>query len=153
MNRVPRGFFDDSPHRRAHLSARPHVPDTPSRPSLFRWAQNLLSGRPNSAQVERHERSLVVVDVSYANGNRRNASAREKRRPIPLKPTNTAAGSSRPPNSNVTQQSAQAQLSSQLQATISTASTTPSGQRARRWTTSSWLKTWLYYIYNICGKY
>ncbi|KAG1846555.1 hypothetical protein DFJ58DRAFT_489565 [Suillus subalutaceus] len=142
-NRVPRGFFDDSPHRRAPLSARPHAQDTPSRPSLFRWARNLLSGGPSGPQVERHERSLVAVDVPYAKGKRvrsclfprmfklpshitqRNTCAREKRRPILLKPTNAAAGSSRPPNSNVTQQSAQAQLSSQQQAAVSTSSSTP----------------------------
>lgn len=126
-NRIPRGFFDDSPYRPAHLSssARPHTDDTPSQPSILRWARNLLSGRPSGTQVEWHKRSLVVVDVPYAKGKRRNASARERRKPIQWKPTNSAAGSSRPPNSNVTQQPAQAQSSSQPQVAISMSSTTP----------------------------
>ncbi|KAG1844608.1 hypothetical protein DFJ58DRAFT_802115 [Suillus subalutaceus] len=121
-NRVPRGFFDDSPH--PHRSAQPDPHDAPSQ-SLFQWARNIFSGRPSSAQVELHEHSPTAVDVPYAKGKRRNASAREKRRPALKIPT---ASSSRPPNSNATQQSnsaAQAQSSSQPHAAGSTSTAPP----------------------------
>ncbi|KAG1844609.1 hypothetical protein DFJ58DRAFT_747589 [Suillus subalutaceus] len=100
----------------------PH--DAPSH-SLFQWARNVFSGRPSSAQIELHERRQAVVNVPYAKGKRRNACAREKRRPALKIPT---ASSSRLPNGNVTKQSsgaAQAQSSSQLQAAASTSTAPP----------------------------
>lgn len=118
-NRVPRGFFDDSPH--PHRSVRPDPHDAPSQ-SVFQWARNIFSGRPSSAQIEPHKHGSAVP---YAKGKRRNASAREKRRPALKMAT---ASSSRPPNSNATQQSsgaAQAQSSSQPQAAASTSTAPP----------------------------
>ncbi|KIK48070.1 hypothetical protein CY34DRAFT_798701 [Suillus luteus UH-Slu-Lm8-n1] len=126
-HQVPRGFFDGdlrSPNR-AHSSARRAPRDSPSRTRLFHWVRNLLSGRQSSVPTELRKHRSVVVDVPYAKGKRRNASAREKGRPIPKK---AVASSSRPPNSNVTPQSssaAQTQPSSQPQHAISTSSTTP----------------------------
>ncbi|KAG2028919.1 quinon protein alcohol dehydrogenase-like superfamily [Suillus americanus] len=118
-NRVPRGVFDDSPH--PHRSVRPDPHDAPSQ-SVFQWARNIFSGRPSSAQIEPHKHGSAVP---YAKGKRRNASAREKRRPALKIAT---ASSSRPPNSNATQQSsgaAQAQSSSQPQAAASTSTAPP----------------------------
>ncbi|KAG1869046.1 hypothetical protein DFJ58DRAFT_766841 [Suillus subalutaceus] len=122
-NRVPQGFFDDTPHR-AHPSARLDLHDTPSRPRIFHWVRNIFSDKSSGAEIERHS----AVDVPYAKGKRRNASAREKRMVvIPLKPKNPAASTSRPPNSNATQSSGAAQPQSflQPQAAVSTSSTTP----------------------------
>ncbi|KAG1869043.1 hypothetical protein DFJ58DRAFT_766803 [Suillus subalutaceus] len=123
-NRVPQGFFDGTPHR-AHSSARLDSRDTPSRPSIFLWVRNLFSDNSSGADIELRERHSAV-DVPYAKGKRRNASARERRMIIiPLKPKNPAASTSRPPNSNVTQSSgvAHPQSSPQPQAAVSTSST------------------------------
>ncbi|KAG1869021.1 hypothetical protein DFJ58DRAFT_766650 [Suillus subalutaceus] len=126
-NRISQGFFDGTPHR-AHSSGRLNPSDTSSRPSIFDWARNLFSAGPSSAEIELHERGSAVADVPYAKGKRRNASAREKRMIIiPLKSKNTAASTSRAPNSNATQSSgaAQAQSSSQLHATASASTAHP----------------------------
>lgn len=136
-------FFDDIPNR-AHLSARPHsllshrslrsrllslfrstspdIHDSPSQPRPFRWIRSRLSG---GTDIELHEHPSPVVDVPHCQAKRRNASGRYVRPPIP-KPirTNATPGSSRPPNSTVTQQSsstAQAQSSSQPHTTLSMA--------------------------------
>ncbi|KAG2087203.1 uncharacterized protein F5147DRAFT_728154, partial [Suillus discolor] len=147
LARVPHGFFDDLPVR-AHVSQHPqswasHVStlrdrvsslfhtdshDTSSRPRPFHWVRSRLSGRPTGEDIELRERPSAVVDVPYAKGKRRNACARERRmKIIPLKPGNSAAGLSRPPNSNTTQHSngaSQAQ-SSQAQVAVSTATAPP----------------------------
>ncbi|KAG2110910.1 uncharacterized protein F5147DRAFT_687738 [Suillus discolor] len=145
--RVPHDFFDDLPGR-AHVSARhpqswashlstlrnwfsslfhPDAHDTSLPPHPFYWVRNRLLDKPSDEDLELRERPSAVVDVPYANGKRRNASAREKRmKIIPLKPGNSAASTSRPPNSNTTQHfngASQAQ-SSQAQTTVSTS--TPS---------------------------
>ncbi|KIK35434.1 hypothetical protein CY34DRAFT_812149 [Suillus luteus UH-Slu-Lm8-n1] len=79
LNRVPQRFFDGSPlPNRAHRSAR-DPNDTPHR--LFQWARDIFSGAPSSAQIEPHGDCSALVDVPYAKGKRRNASARERRRP------------------------------------------------------------------------
>ncbi|KIK40862.1 hypothetical protein CY34DRAFT_806792 [Suillus luteus UH-Slu-Lm8-n1] len=119
LNRVPQGFFDGSPvSNRAHRSSRDSN-NTPSQHRLFQWARDLFSGVPSSAQIEPHGRGSAVVDVPYAKGKRRNASARERRKPIM---TNATASSSRPPNSNTTlQSSGAAQVQSQGAVSTSTA--------------------------------
>ncbi|KAG2045337.1 WD40-repeat-containing domain protein [Suillus americanus] len=159
LNRVPRGFFDDSPNR-AHLFVQPRIHplsspsrrstfrsrflflfrpinpdahDTPFRPRPFHWVRNRLSGKPShrGVNIELLERPPAIVDVSLCQAKRRNASARERQRPIPTRRptgTNATAGSSRHPNNTVMQQSsgaAQTQSSSQLRATISTSTAPP----------------------------
>ncbi|KAG1837780.1 WD40-repeat-containing domain protein [Suillus subalutaceus] len=124
-NRVPQGFFDDTPHR-ARSSARLDPNNTPSRPRIFHWVRNLFSARLSNAEIELRERGSAVVDVPYAKGKRRNASARERRMIIiPLKSKKPAASTSCRPNNNTTQQStgAAAQTSLQTQAAVSTSST------------------------------
>ncbi|KAG2348188.1 WD40 repeat-like protein [Suillus weaverae] len=152
QRRVPQGFFDGLPdrapvsaRRRLHprswapnvrtlsgqfasLFRRPDAHDTSSRPRLFHWIRNRLTARPStSADIELHERPSAVVDVPYCQAKRRNASAREKRRPIPPKSKKPAASTSRPPNSNATQSSSatQAQSSSQPHPAVSTSTTPP----------------------------
>ncbi|KAG1905058.1 quinon protein alcohol dehydrogenase-like superfamily [Suillus fuscotomentosus] len=128
QRRVPHGFFDDLPDRAQHASHPStlrdrlfslfytDVHDTSSRPRPFHWVR--LSGRPTGEDIELCERASGVVNVPYAKGKRRNASARERRMKIPpLKPGNSAARASLPPNSNTTQHSNGA---SQAQAAVST---------------------------------
>ncbi|KAG1818442.1 WD40-repeat-containing domain protein [Suillus subaureus] len=146
-NRVPQGFFGDIPDR-AHSSAQHHrsspshrstllsrflsffrpshrdTHDTLSRPRPFHWVRNRLFARLSGADIELHERPSSVVDVPYAKGKRRNASARERRKLILKIPT---AGSLRPPDSAVTQQpsgTAQTQ-SSQPHPAVSTSNAPP----------------------------
>ncbi|KAG2753392.1 WD40 repeat-like protein [Suillus brevipes Sb2] len=172
--RVPQDFVDDIPNR-AHSSARSHslsspprggnlrsrllslyrpthsdAHDTPSRPRPFHWVRNRLSARPRGADIELHERSPAVVHVPHCQAQRRNASARETRRPTMRWPT---ASSSRPPNTTITQQSsdaAQAQSSSQPHATVSTvppaATNTTSSARPHATIkyTTRWTRFWLY---------
>ncbi|KAG0700481.1 WD40-repeat-containing domain protein [Suillus ampliporus] len=91
--------------------------DAPSRPRPLNWARSFLTQR------RRNGDDIELVEVPYAQGKRRNASAREKRKTNRLPPKNAAAGSSRPPQSGVTQQSsgvAHLQPSSQPQAAAST---------------------------------
>ncbi|KAG1777214.1 quinon protein alcohol dehydrogenase-like superfamily [Suillus placidus] len=126
QRQVLQGFFDGLPDR-AHVSARhrlhprswashvstlsgqlsslfrPDAHDTSSRPRPFHWVRNRLSARPSNADIELHKHRSTVVDVPYAKGKRRDASAREKRRRIPLKSKKPAASASRPPNSNTAQ--------------------------------------------------
>ncbi|KAG2039563.1 WD40-repeat-containing domain protein [Suillus americanus] len=162
LNQVPRGFFDDAQYH-AHSSAphylhpqsspshgstlrtrflslfRPTHPDTSFRPRPFHWIRIRLFTRPSDADIYLHERPSVV-DVSYAKGKRRNASARERRRLILKIPT---TGGSRPPNSTVTQQSSvgpQTQSSSQSNAAstappVATSNTNPHAtiKHAGRW--------------------
>ncbi|KAG2039561.1 quinon protein alcohol dehydrogenase-like superfamily [Suillus americanus] len=147
-NRVPRGFFDDTqhhthssadsaqhhPHPRSQRSTlrssflslfRPVHPDMPSQPRPFNWVRNRLSARPSGVDIDLHDRPSAVINVPYAKGKRRNASARERRRLILKIPT---AGRLQPPNSTVTQQisgGAQTQSSSQPHAAVSTSNTPP----------------------------
>lgn len=94
--------------------------NSPSRP--FHWFRTRLFDGPSGPDIELHERPSAVVDVPYARGKRRNASARERRTPILKNPT---AGSSRHPNSTVTQNSSQTQSSSQPHAAVSTSTAAP----------------------------
>ncbi|KAG1720820.1 WD40-repeat-containing domain protein [Suillus paluster] len=136
----PASFFNDSPDR-AHFSSRhrssaPHgrtflgrissifsrthsdAHDTPSRPRPLDWAR--LTETPNDAGTDLPQCRSAEVDVPFAQEKRRNASAREKRRPIPLTLTNATAGISQ---SSVSQQSSSAthlQPSSQLHAAVTT---------------------------------
>jgi hypothetical protein len=136
---VSHGFLEDIPNS-VHSSAeiRPQPPSHPSHRSTLRsrflsllrpihpdahntssrtcWIRNRLSGKPNGADVELHERYPAIVDIPYYGVER----------PRPIR-KNPAASSSRPPNSTITQQSsgvAQTQSSSQQHAAVS-ASTTP----------------------------
>ncbi|KAG2737707.1 WD40 repeat-like protein [Suillus brevipes Sb2] len=116
VNRVPQGFFDGVPP--SHSSARSHprssaLPGSTFLSRLFRrspstahdtspsspldWARNHLRPRRQSGeQIELQGRSPAVVEVPYAKGKRRNASAGENRkRPLPWQ--KPAASSSRPP--------------------------------------------------------
>ncbi|KAG1744466.1 hypothetical protein EDB19DRAFT_1961796 [Suillus lakei] len=99
-----------------------------TRSPAFDWARNLLKPRRRSGEgTELHECQPAVVEVPHPKGKRRNASVREKWRPIPLPSRNSTAGNSRPPKPSVTQQSSgatQTQPSSQPQATVSSSSTT-----------------------------
>ncbi|KIK33395.1 hypothetical protein CY34DRAFT_713105 [Suillus luteus UH-Slu-Lm8-n1] len=147
VNRVPQGFFDGVSSSHSSARSRPRSSALPGSTFLSRLfhrnpsdvhetspssppdrAQNLLKPRRQSAeQVELQGRSPAVVDVPYAKGKRRNASAGERRkRPLPWQ--NSAASSSRPPKPNATQQSAtatQTQPSLQPQSGASSSSTTP----------------------------
>ncbi|KAG2034545.1 hypothetical protein BDR03DRAFT_964849 [Suillus americanus] len=136
-------------------SARLDPRDTPSRPHILLWVRNLFSARPSSAEIELRECHSGVVDVPHCQAQRRNASAREQRRPAPLKPKKPAASTSRPPNINVTQQStsaAQAQTSSQAQAAVSTSSaalpvtntTSHTNPRATIENADRWTRFWLF---------
>ncbi|KAG2740203.1 hypothetical protein P692DRAFT_20337363 [Suillus brevipes Sb2] len=92
------------------------------------WARNLLKSRKQSSeQIDLQGRSPAVVEVPYAKGKRRNASAGEKRkRPLPWR--NPTASKSWPPKPNATQQSGtatQTQPSLQPQPAGSNSSTTP----------------------------
>ncbi|KAG1895447.1 uncharacterized protein F5891DRAFT_1058487, partial [Suillus fuscotomentosus] len=144
QRRVPHGFFDDLPDRARHPQSwashvstlcdrfsslfYPDAHDTSSRPRPFHWVRSRLSGRPTDEDIQLREGPSAVVDVPYAKGKRRNACARERRmKIIPLKPGNSAASTSRPPNGNNTQHSnaaSQAQ-SSQAHAAVSTATAPP----------------------------
>ncbi|KAG2741053.1 WD40 repeat-like protein [Suillus brevipes Sb2] len=147
VNRVPQGFFyrvppsHSSPQSRPRSSALPgsallsrlfgHSPADARHRSLsspLDWARNLLKPHRHSGeQIELHGHSPPVVEVPYAKGKRRNASAGERRkRPLPWQ--NAAASSSRPPKPNATQQSGtatQTQPSLQPQPATSNSSTTP----------------------------
>lgn len=142
----PKAFFDDTLNP-AHLSARdrlyplttvrsrflslfrpihPDAHNTPSGSRPFHWVRNRLSARTSSVDIGLPQHSSEIVDVPYTRGKPRNACARERRKP--LIPKNATAGSSRPPNSTVTQQSsgaAQAQSSSQPHATDSSPTAPP----------------------------
>jgi WD40 repeat protein len=148
---MPRGFFDGVPPDGSQFYAQSHshtfsepqgstllrrlfhrspsnAHDT-SLSSPLHWARNLLTRRGQSSQGTELQGRSQVVEVPYAKGKRRNACAREKRkRLLPLK--NPTAGSSRPPQPNVTQPSPQPQ------ATVSSSSTTPDTGDATAVTTS-----------------
>ncbi|KAG2034538.1 WD40-repeat-containing domain protein [Suillus americanus] len=145
-NRVPQGFFDNSPHR-ARSSARLDPHNTPSRPRVFHWVRNILSARLSSAEIELHEHGSAVVDVPYAKGKRRNASARERRMMIiPLKSKKPAAS---------TQQSTgvASQTSSQTQAAVSTSftalpvanTTLHTNPNATMKNVGRWTRFWLFF--------
>ncbi|KAG2749525.1 hypothetical protein P692DRAFT_20731467, partial [Suillus brevipes Sb2] len=142
VNRVPRGFFDGVPP--SHSSAPHHSRSpTPSGStflgSLFArspsdtrdtspldWGRNLLKRHRQSDEgIELQGSRPEVVEVPYAKGKRRNASAREvalakqKQKMKPPYSTNSTAGSSQPPKPNI------AMPSSQPQAAGSSSSATP----------------------------
>ncbi|KAG2738059.1 hypothetical protein P692DRAFT_20759841, partial [Suillus brevipes Sb2] len=143
VNRVPQGFFDadqsySSARHRPHSSAPPgstflsrlfgHSPSdahdtSPSSPPD--WARNILKRHGQRGEgIESQGNRPAVVEVPYAKGKRRNASAREvalakqKQKMKPLYSKNSA-GSSQPPKPNV------AKPSSQPQAADSSSSATP----------------------------
>ncbi|KAG2070646.1 WD40 repeat-like protein [Suillus decipiens] len=137
-NRIPQGFFNDIPnraqlprhplslpshrHRRTFRSrflsffrlTHPDGHDAPFRPRPFHWVRSRLFARQSDTDIEPPS---AEVDVPHCQAKRRNASGRERRRPIPRPMrTNATAGSSRPPNSTVAQQSGgMAQVQSSLQ--------------------------------------
>ncbi|KAG2739660.1 hypothetical protein P692DRAFT_20915376, partial [Suillus brevipes Sb2] len=147
VNRVPQGFFDGVPPSHSSARSRPRSSALPGSTFLTRlfhhspsdvhemssssppdWARNLLKRhRQNGEGIGLQGRSPAVVDVPYAKGKRRNASAGERRKkPLPWQ--NAAASSSRPPKPNATQQSGtatQTQPSLQPQPAVSNPSTTP----------------------------
>ncbi|KAG1851374.1 Sec63 Brl domain-containing protein [Suillus subluteus] len=93
------------------------------------WARNLLRPHGQSSEgTELQGRSPTVVEVPYAQGKRRNACAREKRKRLLSPWKNPTASSSQPPKPNTTQQSGTAtrnQPSLQPQPAVSNSSTTP----------------------------
>ncbi|KAG2747301.1 hypothetical protein P692DRAFT_20737822, partial [Suillus brevipes Sb2] len=141
VNRVPQGFFDGVPP--SHSSARSHPSTPPGTTFLSRlfghspsdtqdispsldWGRNLLKRhRQRGEGIELQGSRPAVVEVPYAKGKRRNASAREvalakqKQKMKPLYSKNSTAGSSQPPKPDV------AKPSSQPQAADSSSSTTP----------------------------
>ncbi|KAG2746040.1 WD40 repeat-like protein [Suillus brevipes Sb2] len=145
VNRVPQGFFDGVPPSHSSARSRPRSSGLPGSAFLSRLFhrnpsyvhETLPSYPPNSArnifkrhrqngeQIELQGRSPAVVEVPYAKGKRRNASAREvalakqKQKMKPLYSKNSTAGSSQPPKPNV------AKPSSQPQAAGSSSSVTP----------------------------
>ncbi|KAG2757632.1 WD40 repeat-like protein [Suillus brevipes Sb2] len=114
VNRVPQGFFDGVPpshssarHRSGssaqsgstflgRLFARSPSDTHETSPSLD-WGRNILKRhRQNREEIELQGGSPAVVEVPYAKGKRRNASAGENRKkPLPWQ--KPAASSSRPP--------------------------------------------------------
>ncbi|KAG2739291.1 hypothetical protein P692DRAFT_20756070, partial [Suillus brevipes Sb2] len=128
VNRVPQCFFNGvSP---SHFSAQIHTRSSAllsstllerfshrslsnthdtSPSSSLDWARNFSTRRGQSSEsTELQGRGPAVVEVPCAPGQRRNACAREKRkRLLPLK--NPIAGSSHPPEPNVTDPSLQSQ--------------------------------------------
>ncbi|KAG2751651.1 hypothetical protein P692DRAFT_20727002, partial [Suillus brevipes Sb2] len=142
VNRVPQGFFDaDQSYSSARHRSRSSAPSdstflgrlfarSPSdirdtSPSLD-WGRNLFKRHRQSGEgIELQGSSPAVVEVPYAKGKRRNASAREvalakqKQKMKPLYSKNSTAGSSQPPKPDV------AKPSSQPQAAGSSSSATP----------------------------
>ncbi|KAG1774735.1 hypothetical protein EV702DRAFT_1122409 [Suillus placidus] len=136
--RIPQGFFDGVPPDRSHVHStflarlfHRNSSDTHDIPpfSPLDWARNLLTRRRQSGEdTELHERRPTVVEVPYAKGKPRNASAGEIRKTKPSRSKKPTASNSRPPKHNVTQQSStptQTQPSSQPQTGVSSSSTTP----------------------------
>ncbi|OAX39541.1 hypothetical protein K503DRAFT_769439 [Rhizopogon vinicolor AM-OR11-026] len=122
--------------------------NTPPRPRFFEWTQNALFNTPsNDEGIELQEPQPTVVDVPLAQGNFRNYSARElrmKKEKEKNNAKNVSAGSSRPPQSSVTQKSggeAQAQPSEELHTAVSTSSITPA-VAATSATTTRWTRFW-----------
>ncbi|KIK31737.1 hypothetical protein CY34DRAFT_19620, partial [Suillus luteus UH-Slu-Lm8-n1] len=135
VNRVPRGFFDGVPPSHSSAQNRPrssalpgttfighlfgHSPSgvyetSPSSPPG--WARGILNRHRQSGEcIELGGRRPAVVEVPYAKGKRRNASAREvalakqKQKMKPLYSKNSTAGSSQPPKPNVAKPSSQPQ--------------------------------------------
>ncbi|KAG2107741.1 uncharacterized protein F5147DRAFT_696942 [Suillus discolor] len=184
---VPQGFFDGvtvSPDR-SHFSTqgRPHSSAQPSRTFLDRlfhrsssdthdtspssplnWAQNLLKRRKRSGEeIELQVRNSAVVEVPYAKGKRRNASAREvafakqkqkqkKRQRQNTKPSdskNSTTGSSMSVNPNVAKSSQAADSSSATpaigDATTTTGTTsTPSRPDVILRQAGLWTRIWLF---------
>jgi len=138
-------FFDGVPLDRSHFAAQghPHFPAQPGRAFLgrlfrhnpsdtydtspsssFDWARNLLKWRGRTDEgIKLHGRSQAVVEVPCAPGQRRNACARERRRPVKLPSKSTTPGSSQRFRPKIGE--TQIQPCSQPQAADSSLSTTP----------------------------
>ncbi|KAG2102279.1 WD40-repeat-containing domain protein [Suillus discolor] len=158
QRRMPQGFFDDLPDQRSCFSTTSPAPsisdthDRSSRPRPFHWVRNRLSGKQGGEDIERPS---AAVDVPYAKGKRRNASARERRmKIIPLKPGHPATSTSLPPNSNAAQHSSDAgqAQSSQAQAAVSTSTAPPIANTtshpnldATIKNTGRWTRFWLFF--------
>ncbi|KAG1842565.1 WD40-repeat-containing domain protein [Suillus tomentosus] len=180
---VPQGFFDGVSPDRSNFSTqgRPRSSAQPSRTflgSLFHrspsdtndtspssplnWAQNLLKWRKRSGEeIELQVRNSAVVEVPYAKGKRRNASAREvafakqkqkqkqKQNTKPSHSKNSTAGSSMSINPNVAKSSQAADSSSATpaigDATTTTGTTsTPSRPDVILRQAGLWTRIWLF---------
>lgn len=182
---VPQGFFDGVSPDRSNFSTqgRPRSSAQPSRTFLGRlfhrspsdtndtspssplnWAQNLLKRRKRSGEeIELQVRNSAVVEVPYAKGKRRNASAREvafakrkqkqkqkqKQNTKPSHSKNFTAGSSMSINPNVAKSSQAADSSSATfaigDATTTTGTTsTPSRPDVILRQAGLWTRIWLF---------
>ncbi|KAG1835960.1 hypothetical protein DFJ58DRAFT_847252 [Suillus subalutaceus] len=121
------------------------------------WARNLFKLRRQSGEgIELQGSSPAAVEVPYAKGKRRNASAREvalakqkqKTKTKPLHSKNSTSGSSQPPKPNVTKPSSQPQSSSSITPTAGDAMTattsTPSRPDATIRQAGLWTRFWLF---------
>ncbi|KAG2047257.1 WD40 repeat-like protein [Suillus hirtellus] len=142
-DRIPQGFFDGVPPDPSHNSSEPpgstflgrlfhrnrssssaHA-TSPSSP--LDWARNILKQRGRSGEGTELQGRSPAVEVPYAKGKRRNASAREvafakqkqKQKTKPSHSMISTAGSPQPPKPNI------ANPSSQPQTADSPLSTTP----------------------------
>ncbi|KAG2344619.1 WD40 repeat-like protein [Suillus weaverae] len=174
------GFFDGVPPAHSSARSRPHQPGSMFLGRLFHrspsdthdispsspldWARNLLKQRGQSDEgTEFRGGSPAVVDVPYAKGKRRNASAREvalakqqqkqkqkqKQKTKPLRSKNPTAGSSRPLKPNVTSQPQAVVPSSSTtpdvgDATAAATSTPPSRRHATIKDAGLWARFWLF---------
>jgi hypothetical protein len=179
---VPHGFFDGVSPAYSSARSRPHSSELPRSTLLRRlfhrdnssssaydtslstpidWARNLFKPRRQSGEgIDLQGRSHSVVDVPYAKGKRRNASAREvalakqkqKQKAKLLHSKNSAACSSQPPKANVIQPSSQPQTADSSLSTTpanddSTAATTsmpPSRRHAMIKDAGLWTRFWLF---------
>ncbi|KAG2347066.1 hypothetical protein BDR05DRAFT_710309 [Suillus weaverae] len=164
---VPQGFFDGVPPAHSSARSRPHPPGSTFLSRLFHrspssahdispsspldWARNLLKRRGRSGEgIELQGRSPAVVDVPYAKGKRRDACAREQRRPIHLPSKSTTAGSFQPLKPNVAKPFSQPQAVSSSSTTpdfgdaAATTSTTPSYPYAMIRHPGLWTRFWLF---------
>jgi hypothetical protein len=169
--RVPHGFFDGVPP--AHSSAQqettllrrlfqhgPFSAQDTSPSSALDWARNIFKPRRQSGEeIELEGCSPTAVEVPYAKGKRRNASAREvalakqkqkqKEKAKKLHSKNSTAGSSQPLRSNVTQPPSQPQSSSSTtpaagDATAATTSTLLSHRHVTIRDAGLWTRFWLF---------
>ncbi|KAG2047255.1 WD40 repeat-like protein [Suillus hirtellus] len=182
-HRTPRGFFDGVPPDRSHSSARNHhyssVPPgstflgrlfhrnrnpssahTTSPSSPLDWARNLVKQRERSGEATELQERSPAVEVPYAKGKRRNASAREvafakqkqKQKTKSSHSKISTTGSPQPPKPNIAHPSSQSHTadSSLLStpaagdATAATISTTASRPHATIRDVGLWTRFWLF---------
>ncbi|KAG1775637.1 hypothetical protein EV702DRAFT_1279780 [Suillus placidus] len=169
---VPHGFFDGVPPAHSAARSHPHSSAPPGSTFLSRlfhrspssandtlpssplnWVRNRLKWRRQSNEgTELQGHSLAIVEVPYAKGKRRNASARETRKTKPLRSKISTTG-----NSQLLNNGTQIQPSSQAQAADSSLSTTPAIDNATAAATSTpsrpqatirdvglWTRFWLF---------